>query len=106
MPCRQVGQVELRAGQPLVEKPDAARVAAGRRGADEGLDWSGPDGEEQPLEDGQVEAFVLEGEGQMAFERCGGACRGVSMPPSVLAPESCGRSAMADRVRGKGTGRP
>jgi hypothetical protein len=61
-------QVKARAGQPLIEKPDASSVTAGRLLANERFDRSGAGFQKQTLEDGEVEAFVLEGEGQMAFQ--------------------------------------
>jgi hypothetical protein len=58
-----IREVEVRAGQPLIEKPDAPCVTAGRLLANERLDRSGAGFQKQTFQDGEVEAFVFEGEG-------------------------------------------
>src|SRR5262249_53531213 len=78
-------QLELLADQPLVKKPDAPSVAARRRGADNGFDVGRADGEEEAFEECEVEPFVLESEGQMAFKRSGRlVTRGVQTPARLL----------------------
>ena len=94
-----------RSGQPFIEKPDAPRVAAGRAGPHQRLDRRGAGCQKQPLEDGQIEPFIFEGEGQMAFER---RRRGMARRHDAPAVSSMmrWRSPMAHRVRGSGTARP
>lgn len=48
-----------------MKEPDAAGVGPGWLGPNERLDRSGADGEEQALQDGEVETLVFEREGQM-----------------------------------------
>ena len=72
------GSFELLARQPLVEKPDPARIAAGRLGPDEGLDRGRARGDEQPLEDRQVEPSFLSAKVRWPSSVAAGAWRGVS----------------------------
>ena len=66
-----IRQVQSMAGQPLVQEPDASRVRAGRLGLDQFLDWGGAGCLEEALQDGKVEPFVLESEGEVRTSRLG-----------------------------------
>ena len=63
-----VRQVEPPVREPLVEEPDAPCVGTGRRGPDERLDGGGTAGGEQPLEHGQIDSLMLQGEGEVAVQ--------------------------------------
>jgi hypothetical protein len=54
-------QVEGPSGEPFVQKPDPARIGAGRRGANQAFNFRRFNGKEEALEDGQIKAFMLEG---------------------------------------------
>lgn len=63
------GQFQLAAKQPFVQEPDPARVEAGRLLPHELYDVSFGDGEEEPLQNREIEALVLEGKGQVSLKR-------------------------------------
>ena len=82
-----VGQIELCPEQPFIEEPGPARVAPCRGGADHRFDGRGAGGAEEGLQDAEIDAFILEGEGQMALKiRFGGVPRRVNAPaiPFIL----------------------
>ena len=61
------------AKEPLVEEPDPPCVGTRRLAAHHGFDLARADGQKQALQDGQVQPFIFEGEGEMSFQR-GGRC--------------------------------
>jgi hypothetical protein len=95
-------RIELLADQPLVKKPDTAGIAACGRGADNGFDVGRADGEEKALEECEIDPFVLESEGQMAFERRRRCVTGVYRRQPVSSMIRW-RVPMADNVLGTGT---
>ena len=66
-----IRQSKPRAGQPLVQKPEPPRIAAGRGASYHLLDLSGPDSQKQAPENGEIEPFVFQGEGEMTSESRG-----------------------------------
>jgi hypothetical protein len=88
-------QIKFRAGQPLVEKPDAPCVASGRLIAHKLFDGSRAGREEQTLEEREVEAFIFKSEGQMACE-C--RVRGVAWRHNAPACRFNDAMALAGRV--------
>lgn len=97
--ARGIGQAQARAGQPLIEEPDAPGVAAGGLLADKRFDRAGAGRQKQPLEHGQVETLVFEGKGHVPFERGVRRVAGRHDPPSPLLPDPVMRAG-----RGQGAG--
>ena len=94
-----VGQGEPPSDEPLVEEPDAPRVSAGRRGSGHRLDRRGAGGAKQPLEHGQIEVLVFQGEGQLA---CQGRGRDVARridPPAGFRQKPMPLTGGAQRTR-------
>jgi hypothetical protein len=60
--------VEHLSNEPFVKEPDAARIAPRWPAAGNRLHAGGADGEKEALEHGEVQAFVLQCESEMAFE--------------------------------------
>ena len=78
-------QLQFAAKQPLVQKPDAARVEAGRLLAHEFGDVALLYGKEKPLQNGKVQPLVLEGESQVPLKgRLGRMARRVDAPAILL----------------------
>ena len=87
-----VGQVERPAGQQLVEEPRPPGVAAGRPGTHHRRDVVRLHGPEERGEDAEVDAVVLEGEGQVAGERRAGVVpRRVEVADDAPAEAALGR---------------
>ena len=66
---RHVGKIEAMSDQPLVEKPNSSCVGSCWRFAHERFKWLWPHGLKKFFENQKMNAFVLEGESQVAFKR-------------------------------------
>ena len=64
----EIGQVEPRAGQPLVQEPDAAGITPGPLRPHQLFNGAGAGRAKQTVQDREIEALVFEGEGQVPFE--------------------------------------
>ena len=69
-PAIGVREIKPRAGQPFIEEPDTPGVGARGLGLDQIGEGSGADRGKQPLEDGKIQPFMFEGEGEMTFQAC------------------------------------
>src|SRR5690606_5188669 len=96
---RCVRQVEPSACQPLIKEPDPAGVRPRRGGADHFLDRPGAGRKEQPLENGEIEAFVLQSKGEMTRESRLGRMPRRQYLPAVAADDSVVLTGCGQRPR-------
>ena len=82
-PCG-IRQVQTLPGEPLVEKPETPGIAARGRFPDDGFDFGRIHREEEALQNGKIESLVLEGEGQVRFERGARGMAGREQAPAFL----------------------